>query len=103
MIYTFGIKYSKEKYPYAGFKGTRLPKGEYESWYGGEVRFLMKSDSILLFVGEKGTLDAGVFAEDLEKVDVKELRQLYQNKTGKEPERVWQKPTLITKLTGVSQ
>ena len=103
MIFTFGIKYSKEKYPYKSFNGSRLVMPEYKDWYGGTVKFVMKGGPIVLFVGENGTLDAGVLKEDLDKCDIKDLRQLYQNKFGEEAPRVAQKPTIIERLTGESR
>lgn len=104
-IFTLGIRYSKEHYPIdkdMGFRREKIDEVK-ENWYGGLVKYCLKKDGLILFVGPNGTLDAGAREEDLETLDIKELRQIYKNATNEDPLKVWQKDTIISKLTGKPQ
>lgn len=92
----FGMKYSKEKY--TDDVGYTKVKMDTLGWYGNSVKRVMKKGPILLLVGEKGIIDAGVMKEDLHELDIKELRQIYLNKFAKPAEKVWIKDTILEKL-----
>ncbi len=104
-IITFGRTYSMEKYPSQTVKGFRRENiKELNAWYGGSVKYVLTNGVIHIFVGEKGTIDAGVYFSDVDKVeDVDDLRQLYRQYKHEESKKTWTKPLIIERLTGVSQ
>jgi len=104
-IVTFGTKYAQEKYPSQTVKGFKRENiKELNAWYGGNVRYMLTNGIVRIFVGEKGTIDAGVYFDDIPKVDdVDDLRQLYRQFKHEESKKTWTKPLIVERLTGVSQ
>ena len=104
-ILTFGRDYSAKKYPAATVKGFRAVKFDnMHAWYGGNVQRVYSNGVINIFVGEKGTIDAGVLFADVDKVeDVEDLRQLYLNYKHETSKKTWTKPLLVQALTGTLQ
>jgi len=54
---------------------------------------------ILIFVGSKGTIDAGVKYADFESLPIELMRQVYANLFGKE-KKSWGKPEILQKIMG---
>jgi hypothetical protein len=101
-VYTFGMKYSQEKYAankLAGFNRVKIPEIS-EHWYGGQVKYLLKNGSVIVFMGEKGTIDAGCLKGELDGLSVEDLKACYANLKGEKALAAWQKPMVLLKLTG---
>ena len=99
---TFGLKYSQKEFDANKVVGFRRVKLDIDkAWYGGNVKSILKQNDgpILIFVGSKGTIDAGVRSEDFEALPLDLMRQVYANAYGKE-KKSWGKPEMIAKLTG---
>lgn len=104
-VFTFGMKYSQEKYTtdkLSGFTRTKIPEVS-EHTYGGRVKYLMKNGPVILFMGEYGPIDAGCLRSELGELGNDDARACYENTYGKKPERNWQKPIVIEKLAGAIQ
>lgn len=100
--YTFGRAYSTEKYNANAVTGFRRVKMDLDkAWYGGNVKYVMKQNDgpLIIFVGEKGTLDAGVYYKDLDNLPLDLLRVIYSNTFGKD-KKGWGKAEMLGKLTG---
>lgn len=96
----FTNRYAKERFSAETIGGKRIPNKELDGWYGNTFNFIIQTeDGVVVFVGPSGTIGACATLENLEKLGVKELKELYLAKTGTEAQKVWQKETLITKLT----
>jgi hypothetical protein len=104
-VFTFGMKYSQEKYAIdklAGFTRAKIPEIS-QHWYGGNVKYLLKNGPVIVFMGESGPIDAGCLREELAELGNDDARACYENTHGKKPERNWQKPIVIEKLAGAIQ
>jgi hypothetical protein len=99
-FYTFGIKYSQEHYDCNKITGFRRSKVDFnKSLYGGNIIHCLRQNDgpVIIFVGDKGTIDAGVRVADLELLPLDLMRQVYANIYGKD-RKSWTKTEIMGKL-----